>query len=47
MTPNQPDRIDVGVRRYYRIRYEDIYQALCFGCLAAVLILGLIVISLW
>ena len=45
--PIQPDRIECGVRRYYPIRYELIYQGLCFVCLAAILILGLLVISLW
>ena len=45
--PVQPDRIECGTRRYYPIRYELIYQGLCFVCLAAILGLGLAVISLW
>ena len=47
MPPRQPDRIDVGTRRYYPIRYEQVYQWCVFVSLAAILILGLIVLSLW
>ena len=47
MTPCQPDRIECGTRRYYPLRYELIAQGLSFAALAAILILGFIVLSLW
>ena len=45
--PRQYDRIDLGTKRYFHFYYEEIMQILPFIALGAILVLGLIVISLW
>lgn len=39
----QPDRIECGVRRYYPIRYEQIYQ----WCVVAVYVAVIMLLLIW